>query len=197
MFDETELNQKFTEGQSQVESALRSLDADVTAIDQSEILFQAGWAAAVAELGRDTPSARAASRVWPALALSFATTTAACLFLLIGPAMNADDSFPVASSKDVAVSSAASSDQLAQDQNVEMILAVERHELATQANAVPLPNRLGSVLNRIVGNRNAQIQRFVAEAASPSKVTFQDSRINLDLEASVPLTPRSISSYSL
>ena len=201
MCDETDINHELSEQQSQVESALRGLDTQTTAIDTSEIMYQAGWAAAVAEFELNKPSpkgaSKPASKLWPALALSFAATTAACLFLLLGSANIGDSSIPVAKSPVEPISTGSKDDSEAQSQQLAAIPAVEGREPLTQSTPVQFPSMFGLALNRIAAQRNAQIARFVAEAASPTEMTFRDAQIDWDFEPSVPLTPRSIRSGSL
>ena len=201
MCDETEMNHELSEEQSQVELALRGLERQTTAIDQSEVLYQAGWAAAVAEFGLDklTPkeTPKPASKLWPALALSFAATTAACLCLLLGPTIVGGSSIPVATSPTNPISIDSKDDFETQRQQLVAKSAVESRKPLAQSTPVQFPSMFGLTLNRIADQRNAQIARFVAEAASPTEVTFYDSQIDWDFEESVPLTPRSIRSGSL
>ena len=197
MFDETKLNHEYFDEQSQVESALRSLDKRETAIDQNQIMYQAGWAAAAAEFELDKPTTKATSRLWPSLALSFAATTAACLFLLLGPTIVGDSSVPIVKST-VAPESFDSSDERAvEEQRLVANSAEEPIEASAQSKPNHFQNLFGFSMNRFAGKRNAQIQRFAAEAASPTRMTFIDSQIDLDWEAPAPLTLRSIHAGAL
>ena len=202
MFDETKLNHELSDEQSQVESALQNLGTRETAIDQNQIMYQAGWAAAVAEFELDKPAATVASRVWPALALSFAATTAACLFVMLRPANVGDSSASMAKSNVVpnaaANSNKSEDDSGAQEQPLVASLALEQNEQTwAQSAPVQLQNLFRLSMNRFAGGRNTRIQRLAAEAASPMQADFLDSRIDWDLEVSTPLTPQSIRSGSL
>lgn len=201
MCDETEMNHELSEEQSRVESALRGLDRQATAIDPNELMYQAGWAAAVAEFGLDKlapkETARHTSKLWPALALSFAATTAACLFLLLGPATVGDSSIAVATSKVNSDSTESKVDTGNQEQPLVVPSAVEGSESLAQSKPVRLPALFGFLLNRIAAERNARMERWVAEAAAPTTSNLYDSQIDWDFEESIPLTPGSIRSGSL
>ena len=196
MFDETEMNHELSEEQSQVESALRCLDIPVSAIDQDQLMYQAGWAAALAEFGLRKPRPKVTSRVWQTLALSFATTTAACLFLLLNPVSFGDNAVPVTTNV-IADLVEPKEDEQFQGQPVVTNSVAEKSEALIRSKRDRLPTMMGIAMNRIVGQRNAQIQRFVAEAASPTKVTFSASQTDWDFDEPVTLTPRSIHSGSL
>ena len=49
MSDETKLNIELTEIQSAIESTLLEMKPEYSAIDQDSLMYQAGWAAAMAE----------------------------------------------------------------------------------------------------------------------------------------------------
>lgn len=98
MFDETELNPQLREGEAAIEAALRGVMLPDSAIDHDRVMYQAGWAAAMAEHGMaehgmagQQPNATATLQTkrtagyWPALAMTFAATTAACLMVILLP----------------------------------------------------------------------------------------------------------------
>lgn len=200
MSDETELNLGLSAEQSEIESALGSFELPETAINESSIMYQAGWAAAMADrnvLGHPVASV-AKSRFWPALAMTFAATTAACLMVIVNPI----DSKPSVASlpNDAEVGT----ESVVGDSSVAVRLHRSSEELESNAKVVSKPAARAKLLAKFLGvssgfglsRRNANLDRFLQEAASPSHVIVSETIADWETEAAVPLTSRSAMSFS-
>ena len=195
MSDETELNPGMSDEQSAIEATLRGVTLSESAIDHDSVMYQAGWAAAMAE--RAEPELRrdaSATKFWPALAMTFAATTAACLMVILMPAPESDlavainDPVP----KETVVETAGQdSESLAQDLEAAEVEVKSAVSVATTFRAFGLAKLIGLPVDRMVAQRDAQIEKYIVEAASPSRVPIVSTDADWESESSVPLTPRS------
>lgn len=207
MSDETELNSQLRDGESAIEAALRGIVLPDSAIDHDCLMYQAGWAAAMAESAESDRQLTAAAstkraRFWPALAMTFAASTAACLMVILLP--------PTESGSAVANQDSTPQETIIESIGDEVIeLAVDRDQEVVKpknrllASTSLAPQRFGfgqlfgSSVEKLVANRNAQFKRHLAEAASPSLTVFQNRNSERDFKRPKPLTLRSLNSFSL
>ena len=194
MSDETELNPGMSDEQSAIEAALRGLRRPESAINHDSVMYRAGWAAAMAECA--APEIRpdsAATKFWPALAMTFAATTAACLMVILVPAFESD--LAVASNDPVqeeAVETVSQdSEGLAQSRRVAEAEVKSAVSVTTISRGFGLAKLIGLPVDRMVAQRDAQIEKYIVEAASPSRVPIVSTDADWESESSVPLTPRS------
>jgi len=196
MSDETELNIELTEQQSKIESALLGIELSAPAIDQDTLMYRAGWAAAMDEVSnakprRDTTASKDTTGIWPALTMTFAATTAACLLFIWLPTGSetqiARQEGAVAIAKECAEQShpVLTQNRSNSDHEAEVVRSVDVPRTGL------LRSLLGFSTDRIVGQRDVQIKQYIAEAASPSQVSIALTDADWDSEPSIPLTPRS------
>lgn len=203
MSDETELNIGLTDEQSEIESTLLAMQLDDSAIDQDALMYRAGWAAAMAQCKSHTTATYGASWFWPATAVTFAATTAACLFVLLSPIAHDGGPSAIATLGPTVESQQKLDREERPDPNVahseseNQVAAKDDSQVESNSNQFKAASFFGLAVSRIVGDRNAQIQRYVAEAASPTTAKPFMSQIDWDIEPVVPLTPRSIRSSAL
>ncbi len=209
MSDETELNPKLRDEQAAIEAALRGVVLPESAIEHDSVMYQAGWAAAMAEckgaqqerpdtvLRRDA----AATKFWPALAMTFAATTAACLMVILVPASEGDSTVATvvdpAQEETVVETVSQDSDGLAQIRKDAEVEVGSTASVARDSGGFGLAKLMSLPVGRIVAQRNALFEQHLAEAVSPSRVSSYQSRLDFEFEAPTPLTPRSIRSSSL
>ena len=219
MSDEIELNPELTGEQTAIENALRSLGKVTlpeTAIDHDSVMYRAGWAAALAERDavaeRDaaTPTLKAtSSRLWPAIAATFAATTAACLLVIFTPPQTDDASMATLGTNSGQISpeesiknrSAANNDgqknigSVAESQN-------KRATIASVDSPFSLARIITSPIEDMIAKRNAEFEKSFAELTSPThhfpaRDFISDSDDNWNFEPLRVLTPRSTFSFPL
>jgi hypothetical protein len=195
MSDETELNPKMSGEQSAIEAALFGVGPRESAIDHDSVMYQAGWAAAMAECtGSDVELRRdaAATKIWPALAMTFAASTVACLLFIWLPSRDeariADNQNSVAVVEESVEQSPVT---VAQNRNVIQQATVKNAVATTSPRLGLLQGLLSSTANRMVAQRDAQLEKYISEAVSPSQVSIGSTDADWEGELSDPLTPRS------
>ncbi len=206
MSDETELNIELTEDLSAIESTLLGLQAGVSSIDQDTLMYQAGWAAAMAECDRDALQrsatvTNAQSRFWPAMTMTFAMTTAACLMVILMP--------PLQTGVEVATNAVDQTETIPEPaNNAVAVVDVQNPEIespiqktvppkSVQSLRFGLAQWLGVPVEKMLAKRKEQFEKHLAEAMSPSGSVLPESDDDWDFEPTVPLTPRSHISFSL
>ena len=205
MSDKAKLNAE----QTRVESALRDLDLQDSGIDHGSIMYQAGWAAAMAECNTNqlasqnqanSGNRKLASRIWPALAVSFAATTAACLFVILSPqdanTKQSGTTMAGTASQSPSGEIAALDPEPMADLSTENRLDdVNPQRIKRSSSGLRIPPLFGTALRNLVEKHNAQLQGELAKTTTKYVPTFSD--IDWAIEPSTPLTPRSINTLSL
>jgi hypothetical protein len=195
MSDETKLNAELSDEQSLIESALRDLELQESAVDHGTVMYRAGWAAAMAECAEpELRRASGATNFWPALAMTFAATTATCLMVILLP--HAQNDVAVAAvdpvqKKSVVETVSQDSAGLAQSRKDAEIEVKSPVSVVTRSEGFGLARLIRLPVDRMVAQRDAQIEKYVVEAASPSRVPIVRMDAEWESETSVPLTPRS------
>ena len=196
MSDETKLNIELTEIQSAIESTLLEMKPEYSAIDQDSLMYQAGWAAAMAECDsrprRDSKATKPESRFWPALAMTFAVTTAACLMVILKPPV---ETVPAIASKN-SVEPMPIEHMPAQEHDAGVAIE-STTPVALPSQRFEFAQWFGLPVEKIMANRNAQFEKHLTETVSPSQVVLPGGDDDWDLEPTVLLTPRSAVSFSL
>lgn len=204
MSDETELNQKLSAEQAKVESSLYAVELPESKVHADSIMYLAGWAAAMARQEKSPLSMSANSKFWPALAMTFAATTAACLVTICIPSGNQrNETVQNLVAKSSRVELAASEDQVpvtgGASRSATLDLAtkfpVAREEVANQGS--PILKLFGVSTGEWFKSRDARINRYVAEATSTEIATNPHAGVEFDFEPAAPLTPQSVLSFSL
>ena len=209
MFDENELNPKLTGEQAAIEESLRGVTLPNTAIDHDTVMYRAGWAAAMAKRDTSVPTSNSkGSRLWPALAMTFATTTAACLLVILlppktdGNSVAVQDSPPGQNRIEILVDEGGSSRQ---DDNNTTTTSTQAQKNATRIGpSFSMAKIFTGPIEELVADRNKRFDRRLAEASSPSNRFrgfrnfgfLPDPDDDWDLEPTQPLTPRSSISFS-
>ena len=199
MREENELNIELTAQQSEIESTISSVDLPESLVDQNVLMYQAGWAAAMAEANRSTDKnltlRESKFSAWPVIATTFAASTVVCLALLMRG--------PDAGSANVSSGSVANveadiepSDDPASVASNPPSVVEESKIVDASTSQFALVKLFGISTNQIVQHREARIQKLLAETASPPRgLAAIDG--DEDLEPRVPLTPRSSFPLSL
>ena len=204
MSDENELNSKLSDEHAAIEASLYSVSLPASSIDHDSVMYQAGWAAALAERDSRSPSvSKTNSRFWPALAMTFAATTAACLAVIVLPSV--EDGMPVANNDSAAI------ETVVEQSNEESLVAVQnrddevasslaglRSPVATAKKQFGMARLFGARVEQMMVRRNAQFEQHLAEAVSPLRSRVVSGGADeSDLEPVTPLTSGSVFSFSL
>ena len=214
MFDENELTPKLTGEQAAIEESLRSVTLPSTAVDHDTVMYRAGWTAAMAERDTLVPASNSKGfRLWPALAMTFATTTAACLLVILLPPKNHGNSVAVQDSTpgQNRIETLVDKDSSAMQDDNNPTTAPPTNSIQPQENATRIEPSFSMAkiftgpIEELVADRNKRLDRRLAEASSPLN-RFRGFRNfgflpepddDWDLEPAQPLTPRSSISISL
>lgn len=193
MPDETELNIELSVEQLKVESALNRLSLPDGRLDQHTLMYRAGWSAAMDEVSVKARSSagqasNVRSRAWPVMTLAFAATTAACLAIILVP--QGDEQAP--SSHGVAIVNS--------DQPEDVVPKADEVKITDRSWPVEAGRRLPANLfgiswSQFALKRNEDVQRHLAEAASPNHIRNPQPFADWEIEAATPLTPASVKSF--
>lgn len=167
-------------------------------------MYQAGWAAAMAELNSKNRTSSARSWTWPAIALTFATTTAACLVAMVLPDSNV-------SNTDIDTVSVAVIEPVEDKQEtieVETQVQVETQSPAriasnnrTTQEASPetfgVASLFGFSIRSMVTARNLRNNRMLSAASAPLQTVSYESPIDDGDEPVQPLTPGALQSMMI
>lgn len=214
MSDETELNPEHPDEQAAIERSLRNVMLPETAIDHDSVMYRAGWAAALAERDaleerdalaeRDVPKpimSSTTSRLWPALAATFAATTAACLLVIFSPPQTDDASVAKHDTSSGQVSPESPEEQSTVKNGDQEDVAQADSRSSAQAS-FSLAQLLTSPIENMIEERNVQLEKRFAELASPTRdFPIRDFTSEPDddwkVEPLRPFTPRSTFSFPL
>jgi hypothetical protein len=201
MSDETELNHNLTDELLAIESALRSTPVPEPSIDHDSIMYQAGWAAAMArrdDLDRikAPPATASKAQFWPAVAMTFAASTAACLMFIFWGQSTMNQA-PAMASQGSAIPIEL---ELEQVSNAENIVASSTKLSPTQSNhsdrtwvqSNPFQSNVATLFGLpqqpINHSRNAQLKRFLDEVAEPAQFVMSSISADDDAEVGSQLT---------
>lgn len=211
MSDETELTPQLSEGAGAIEAALRGVTLPDSAIDHDYLMYQAGWAAAMAECAQSAqlsqsvkakPQVKPASRFWPALAMTFAASTAACLaVILLLRASESGVALEVAQHGSAQQKTVALKGDDATESKEDREAADAENTLFASTTVAPRkfgPGAfLGASMQKMMADRNAQFEKHLVEVTSPRQTFFRASDEARSFKRSEPLTLRSLESFSL
>lgn len=202
MPDETRLNQNLPDDLLAIEASLRAVPIPASTIDHDSVLYQAGWAAAMAERSAAMAdntlprSVKTKPRFWPAVAMTFAASTAACLAVMVWRPPTANETTTVATRQPVAVNTP-DQESLVDQAHSPASASPSKPDLATgdkriqfQSYQSNLAALLGLPQQPIARSRKAQLERLLDDVGQQAQFVTSSAPLenDIDAEADAPLT---------